>query len=129
MQRILRVLSANLHKTGPEKSKISAICTNEARGRRGLEVTESRLHFGQLTRCGKALSLVIPSEARNLGLACFQSSSPCPSADGHPETMKFARRWTDVARASRPPSRERPAPARGQDARATKIGGTKPECV
>jgi len=37
--------------------------------------------------------------------------------------MKIARRLTDVARASRPRSRERPAPARGQDARAT-AGGT-----
>ncbi len=32
----------------------------------------------------------------------FQSSRSCPPADGHPETMKIARRRTDVARASRP---------------------------
>ena len=38
----------------------------------------------------------------------------CPSADRHPETLKIGHWWTDVVRASRPPSRERPAPARGQ---------------
>src|SRR5208337_4822915 len=39
----------------------------------------------------------------------------------HPETMKIAARRSDVARASRPLSRGRPAPAgpRGQDAHAT----------
>jgi len=52
------------------------------------------------------------------GRRTFLSSRSCPSADGHPETMKTTRQWTDVVRASRPQSRERPTPARGQDARA-----------
>jgi hypothetical protein len=33
---------------------------------------------------------------------CFQGCRSCPSSDGHPETMKIERRWTDVVRASRP---------------------------
>ena len=48
----------------------------------------------------------------------LQGSRSCSSADEHPDTMKITRHWTDVVRASRPQSRERPAPARGQDARA-----------
>jgi hypothetical protein len=33
----------------------------------------------------------------------FQGSRSCPSAYGHPETMKIGRQWTDVVRAGRPP--------------------------
>ena len=48
---------------------------------------------------------------KSLCCAGSQGSRSCPSADGHPETMKIARRWTDMVRASRPQARERPAPA------------------
>jgi hypothetical protein len=49
----------------------------------------------------------------------FHGSRSCPSANGHPETMKIARRWTDVARASRPLWHGHPARAREPDAPAT----------
>jgi hypothetical protein len=49
----------------------------------------------------------------------FQRSRSCPSVDGHPETMKIARHWAEVARASRPLSRGHPAHARERDAPAT----------
>jgi hypothetical protein len=48
-----------------------------------------------------------------------QSSRSCPSTDGHPETMKITRRWTDVVRASRPLWHGHPARARERDAPAT----------
>jgi len=53
----------------------------------------------------------------------FQGSRSCPSAYGHPETMKIGRQWTDVVRASRPLWHGHPARARERDAPAT-AGGT-----
>ncbi len=53
----------------------------------------------------------------------LSSLFPYPSADGHPETMKITRRWTDVVRASRPQWHGHPARARERNAPAT-AGGT-----
>jgi len=44
-------------------------------------------------------------------LAVFYVSLPCPSADGHSETMRMGSLRTEVVRASRPLSRGRLAPA------------------
>jgi hypothetical protein len=89
--------------------------------------SSKRTHFGDchgspspgrsdLTRSGvgQALPLRIRAERAAIGApeggvwkrcrrkrndSVSQSSRSCLSADGHPETMKITRRWTDVARA------------------------------
>jgi len=82
--------------------------------------TSKRTHFrAEKAVIGAPESGVWKRCRRKRNDSAFQSSRSCPSADGHPETMKITRRWTDVVRASRPLWHGHPARARERDAPAT----------